>query len=60
MTAGWRAFFGFHPEFPQGSPLEWPKCDDQGFSDGLVGKNPPAMQETPVQFLSREDALEKG
>ena len=23
-------------------------------------KNPPAMQETPVQFLSREDKLEKG
>ena len=23
-------------------------------------KNPPAMQETPVQFLDREDLLEKG
>ena len=23
-------------------------------------KNPPAMQETPVQFLGREDVLEKG
>ena len=23
-------------------------------------KNPPAMQETPVQFLSWEDLLEKG
>ena len=23
-------------------------------------KNPPAMQETPVQFLSQEDLLEKG
>ena len=23
-------------------------------------KNPPAMQETPVQFLGREDPLEKG
>ena len=23
-------------------------------------KNPPAMQETPVQFLCREDLLEKG
>ena len=23
-------------------------------------KNPPAMQETPVQFLGQEDALEKG
>ena len=27
--------------------------------DQLV-KNPPAMQETPVQFLSQEDLLEKG
>ena len=25
-----------------------------------LGKNLPAMQETPVQFLGREDALEKG
>ena len=23
-------------------------------------KNPPAMQETPVQFLSQEDTLEEG
>ena len=23
-------------------------------------KNPPAMQETPAQFLGREDPLEKG
>ena len=23
-------------------------------------KNPPAMQETPIQFLGREDPLEKG
>ena len=23
-------------------------------------KNPPAMQETPVRFLGREDPLEKG
>ena len=23
-------------------------------------KNPPALQETPVQFLGREDLLEKG
>ena len=23
-------------------------------------KNPPAMQETPIQFLSLEDPLEKG
>ena len=25
-----------------------------------LGKNPPAMQETPVGFLGREDPLEKG
>ena len=25
-----------------------------------LGKNPPAMQETPVQFLGRGDPLEKG
>jgi len=31
-----------------------------GFPDISVGKNPPAMQETPVQFLGREDPLEKG
>ena len=24
-----------------------------------LAKNPPAMQETPVQFLDREDPLEK-
>ena len=26
----------------------------------LLVKNPPAMQETPVQLLGREDPLEKG
>ena len=25
-----------------------------------LAKNPPEMQETPVQFLGREDPLEKG
>ena len=25
-----------------------------------LAKNPPAMQKTPVQFLGREDPLEKG
>ena len=25
-----------------------------------LAKNPPAMQETPVQFLGQEDPLEKG
>ena len=34
---------------------------EKSFS-GMVGrsKNPPAMQETPVQFLDWEDLLEKG
>ena len=27
---------------------------------GELVKNPPAMQETPVQFLGRADPLEKG
>ena len=31
-----------------------------GFPGGSVVKNPPAMQETPVQFLGWEDPLEKG
>ena len=32
----------------------------EGFPDSSIGKNPPAMQETPVQFLGQEDPLEKG
>ena len=31
-----------------------------GFPDRSVGKNPPAVQETPAPFLGREDSLEKG
>ena len=31
-----------------------------GFPDSSVVMNPPAMQETPVQFLCQEDLLEKG
>ena len=35
-------------------------CDSSmGIPDSSV-KNPPAMQETPVQFLGWEDLLEKG
>ena len=30
-----------------------------GPSGGSVVKNPPAMEENPVQFLGREDPLEK-
>ena len=31
-----------------------------GFPDSSVGKNPPAIQESLVQFLGWEDPLEKG
>ena len=34
--------------------------DDLGFSVAQLLKNPPAMQETPVQFLGWENLLEKG
>ena len=33
---------------------------NSGFPGGSVVKNPPAVQETLVQSLSREDPLEKG
>ena len=32
----------------------------KGFLIAQLVKNPPAMQETPVRFLDREDLLEKG
>ena len=35
-------------------------CDIKGFPCGSVGKESPAMQETPVQFLGQEDLLEMG
>ena len=31
-----------------------------GFPLAQLVKNPPAMQETPIQFLGWEDPLEKG
>ena len=31
-----------------------------GSPDSSAGKNPPAIQETAVQFLGREGPLEKG
>ena len=44
-----------------GVTKSWTQLSDFHFSliSQLV-KNPPAMQETPVQFLGREDPLEKG
>ena len=32
----------------------------EGFPDNSAIKNPPAMQETRVQFLGQEDLLEEG
>ena len=37
----------------------WEKCSGASPVSQRV-KNPPAMQETPVQFLGREDPPEKG
>ena len=34
--------------------------DSKAFLIAQLVKNLPAMQETPVQFLGREDPLEKG
>ena len=45
---------GFHPKWSYSSYLVRASLIAQ-----LV-KNPPAMQETPVQFLGQEDPLEKG
>ena len=50
--------------------LKEDKIQETGYSNGFgdirasliaqLIKNPPAMQETPVQFLGWEDLLEKG
>ena len=34
--------------------------NSKAFLVAQLVKNPPAMQETPVRFLDREDPLEKG
>ena len=34
--------------------------DFMGFPESSLVKNPPAMQETLIRFLGREDLLEKG
>ena len=41
-------------------PENWGILLEEGFPDSSVGKESPAVQETPVQFLSWEDPLEKG
>ena len=69
----WRAtcscLFKLHQSFPtflegQTPGLVYRDCDTQALDQGsLVAqlvKNPPAMQETLVQFLGQEDPLEKG
>ena len=35
-------------------------CVPGGFPVAQLGKNPPAVPETPARFLGREDLLEKG
>ena len=34
--------------------------EDMWDKEDIWDKNPPAVQETPVQFLGQEDLLEKG
>ena len=46
-------FFSFFKDY-------FPLKDIIGFLGGSVVKNPPAMQEIPVQLLGQEDPLEKG
>ena len=40
----------------------WKILKEMGIPDHIAQlvKNPPAMQETPIQFLGQEDPLEKG
>ena len=40
--------------------LEYTPCIHRAFLIAQLVKNPLAMQETPVQFLGREDPLAKG
>lgn len=48
-------------ELPQKTKKGYHKIQQsQGFPSGSAVKNPPAMQETRVQFLSLEDPLEQG
>ena len=49
------------PGILQARTLEWHKVNGRGSSlTAQMVKNPPAMRETPVQFLGQEDMLEKG
>ena len=58
--AWWAAVYGV----AQSDTTEVTKQQQQGFCWALLvaqlEKNPPAVQETPVQFLDQENRLEKG
>ena len=41
-------------------PIKDPHCTLGASLIPQLVKNPPAMQETPVRFLTQEDPLEKG
>ena len=43
-----------------GTVVGRPLCSSWASLVAQLVKNPPAMQETPVQFLGKEDPLEKG
>ena len=49
---------GRSPRGGNGHPLQY-SCLGNSLIPQLV-ENPPAMQETPVRFLTQEDPLEKG
>ena len=43
-----------------GTAIAKASAENEGFPDGSVSKESPAMQETLVRFLGWEDLLEKG
>ena len=55
IVASWNLVWPVDTEIACVVEKAWP-----GFPHSSVVKNPPAMQETPVQFLGQEDLLEKG
>ena len=63
VAKNWTRLSNFHFRFhslshvPLCNPMD---CSKPGFPDSSVGKELPAMQETPVRFLGWEDLLEKG
>ena len=55
IVASWSLVWSVDTETAYVVEKAWP-----GFPHSSVVKNPPAMQETPVQFQVGEDLLEKG